>query len=307
MSRFSARQILDRVPDELRQHPQWVDWRYEERGGKATKVPVDPRTLGRADTTDAATWAAFPEAVAVAGRRGLAGVGFVFSRDDPFAGVDLDDCRDPATGTIADWAQDIIAALDSYSEVSPSGTGVKIFVRGTLPPKGRRRGPIEMYDRARFFTVTGRHLAGTPPTVEGRHAALAALHARLFARPAPARPRGTPVDPGRDAVDPDDARLLARAKGARNGARFEDLWAGEATAYGSASEADAALCAMLAFWTGPDPARIDRLFRRSARYREKWEREDYRRATIDLALQRSEYYRGRRERRAVRQGRVRIG
>ncbi len=270
------------VPAELRAHPQWVLWRFEKRQGKTTKVPINPRTSRRADTTDPTTWATFEEVVPLAGERGL-GIGFVFSPDDQFAGVDLDDCRDPLTGAIAAWATAIVSDLRSYTEVSPSGTGLKIFVRGDLPPGGNRKGAIELYDRARFFTVTGRHLSGTPVTVEGRQAALHGLHERIFGRPACDQPLPpihgtTPVSCTRS-----DAEIIARAKAAKNGAKFARLLAGDVTGYSSRSEADAALCALLAFYARGDLAAVDRLFRQSGLYREKWEREDYRRATLQLA------------------------
>jgi primase-polymerase (primpol)-like protein len=93
---------------------------------------------------------------------GYGGIGFVFTPEDDLCGVDLDGCLDPETGEIEGWAQEIIEELDSYTEISPSGTGVHVLVRGTLPAGRNRKGRFEAYDRGRYFTVTGRHLAGTP-------------------------------------------------------------------------------------------------------------------------------------------------
>src|SRR5260370_5495941 len=137
-------------------------------------------------------------------------------------------------------AQWIIHELSSYTEISPSGTGVHIVLRGDLPPGGRRQGHVEIYADGRYFTVTGRHVEGSPTTIEDRTAELAALHGRLFAtnsndidhRPLP-RPIASVAD--------DDAVLLDRARSASNGAKFSALWAGETTAYASPSEADLAL------------------------------------------------------------------
>lgn len=143
------------IPAELRECSQWVAWRYERRGEKWTKVPIDPKTGRMASSTDAATWASFDEAFALYQRGAADGVGFVFSTDDPFCGVDLDDCLDQASGDLLPWAAEIVRALNSYTEVSPSGTGVKIYVRAKLPPGGNRRGQVEMYDCKRFFCVTG--------------------------------------------------------------------------------------------------------------------------------------------------------
>ncbi len=154
---------LQGIPYELRAEPRWVVWRYEERDGKPTKVPYSALTHRRASTTDPADWTSFDLAAEYLLRRRLHdGLGFVLG--DGWAGVDLDGCRDVETGELHQKAREIITALDSYAEVSPSGTGIKVFVRGTLPP-GRRKVEkvfgagehhgIEMYDSGRFFCVTG--------------------------------------------------------------------------------------------------------------------------------------------------------
>ena len=170
---------LSTIPDELQRHDRWVVWRYETRGGKQTKVPSCPDAPSqRASVTDPSTWSTFAVAHAAV-EAGLAdGIGFVLG--DGFGGVDIDGCRNPETGEITDAALDIIKALDSYTEISPSGTGIKVFVRGVLPQGGRRKARLEMYDAGRYFTVTGEHVAGTPTTVEERNTALEALHKRTF-------------------------------------------------------------------------------------------------------------------------------
>ena len=119
------------VPTAARALPNWVGWRYETRDGKKTKVPIDPHTNRRAKTNDPTTWADYETALAAVAKYGLEGVGYVFAEDDPFSGIDIDDCRDPETGVIAEWAQEIIGAVPTYWEVSPSGTGVKGWVGAT--------------------------------------------------------------------------------------------------------------------------------------------------------------------------------
>ncbi len=279
-------------PRELRAVPQWICWTWEQRGEKRTKRPISPH--GRpASTTNGNDWTDYETAVRYASDRKLAGVGFVFTLDDPFAGVDLDNCIDEA-GVIADWAQTIIGEIDSYSEISPSGRGVKIFVRGMLPPDsqrnghGRRKGRIEMYEAGRFFTLTGDHLPGTPAIVEERTEALETVYRRVFAEPAAASTRAN----GNGRVSLSDQEIIDRAMRAENGHKFGRLWAGDISNYPSDSEADLALCSLLAFWTGPDEAAIDRLFRQSGLFRAKWERDDYRARTIAKALQRSEFWEG---------------
>lgn len=172
------------IPAELRAHAQWVLWRWELRENKWTKSPVNARTGAPAKSTDPATWASYDAATAVANVDG--GLGFVLSTSDPFVGVDLDGCRDFATSAITDEARAIVEDFASYPEISPSGTGMRIIVRGKLPPGGRKHGWLEVYDQARYLTITGAHLDGTPTTIEERTAELAVFHARYFPPPTPA-------------------------------------------------------------------------------------------------------------------------
>ena len=273
---------VENIPSELLDRRAWVAYRRE--GPK--KVPYNPRTGHKASCSDSSTWGTLEEAIAAYQGGGYDGIGFQLA--PPFVGVDLDGCRDRETGFIDDGAQAIIEQLDSYTEVSPSGEGVHIFVTGKLPPEGRRTKGVEIYGRGRYFTVTGQHLAGTPRTVEVRSAELSALHARLFGhrqRPVltgPPEAEGS-TKPHASASMSDD-ELIERIKASSNGDDFERLWRGEwGEDYESQSHADLALCSTLAFWTGRDPERMDRLFRQSGLYREKWERQDYSQATIAKA------------------------
>jgi putative DNA primase/helicase len=149
--------IPENIPEELIKRPQWVVWRYEERDGKPTKVPYTPHTSFRASTADSTTWRPFFEAHTAYARGRHDGIGFVFSSEDPYAGIDLDGCRDPETGEIEPWAQEILdrVADVAYVEISPSGTGIHIVVEGAVRDGGMRKGDVEMYSRGRFFTITG--------------------------------------------------------------------------------------------------------------------------------------------------------
>jgi hypothetical protein len=297
-----------RVPESLRALPQWIAWRLKPAptpGGKVGKVPVNPHTGRNASTTNSVSWGTFEQALASLERYGLAGVGFVFTKESGVVGVDLDKCRDAETGELEPWAQGIVETLNSYTEVSPTGTGVHVLARGELPSSGRRHGPVEMYDSGRFFTVTGQRIHGTPSTIEQRQEGLSAVHAKWIAsRQDHARdelPQASAhLAPAENSVDIADAtaqasevdsaeatstawkpvvprqeltddELLAAARRAKNGPKFAALFdEGRIEGYASASEADLALCAMLAFWTGRDPERINRLFRQSMLFREKW-------------------------------------
>jgi putative DNA primase/helicase len=160
--------VVENIPGQLTERPQWVCWRLEMRGDKPTKVPYTPGTERRASSTDLMTWRTFEDALAAyeAGEPPYDGIGFMFCSADPFVGIDLDDCRNPETGEIAAWAQKIISRVqEGYIEISPSGTGVHIIVEGSVRDGGRSRrkvrvgdevvGEIEMYSRERFFTITG--------------------------------------------------------------------------------------------------------------------------------------------------------
>ncbi len=214
--------------------------------------------------------------------RGLDGVGFVFSASDPFTGVDLDNCRDPQTGQLEPWAAEAVAELGSYTEISPSATGVKVFVAAGMPPVARKkRGKVEFYSDRRFFTVTGQHLPGTPGDVEARPEELRRVHARLIGE------RRKAAGGGGQATGLSDEEILERARRGKAGSEFARLWEGDITGFDSQSEADVALCGRLAFWTGPDPGRITWLFGLSALgQRSKWsERLEYREATVRTAIE----------------------
>jgi hypothetical protein len=138
-----------------------------------------------ASTVDKRHWCDFPTALAAYNKRQdrWSGIGFVFHELDGLVGIDLDNCLHES-GVPKDWAQPLLERFaDSYSEVSPSGRGVKIWVRGSLPSAVGKvhmdDGGIEMYDRSRYFCVTGQRFRGAPLQVEDHAADVLALHERL--------------------------------------------------------------------------------------------------------------------------------
>ena len=290
------------IPDALTSRDQWICWRFDwkDERDEWTKVPVDPRTGGFAKTTDPDTWTSFAQA-AEYHRRGAsdtAGLGFVFDKSDMIVGVDLDDCRDPDTGEPTDEARSIIERLDSWTEVSPSGTGYHVFAQGVIPDDGSRgdmatgSSHIEMYDQTRFFTVTGDHVGTTPGSVTPAPDVVKDLHAEYVADDdtdagGSSDGAGASSTPS-EIQDIDDADLIETAKNAENGDTFAQLWNGNTAGYPSHSEADQALCNYLAFWTGGDRSRMDRLFRQSGLHREKWDEDrgakTYGELTIDSAI-----------------------
>lgn len=271
----------NRIPAELTERPQWVLWRYEERDGKLTKPPLKANGKG-ASHSNPSTWTSFDQAlIACESEAGsFNGIGFVLSETDPYAGIDLDHCISP-DGEIEPWAAQIIERMQSYCEISPSGTGVRIFLKGGLPegaPRGGRKltglgdgtGAVEFYAQLRYLTVTGRHLAETPRTIEERGEAFHELYAELFPakEQAPTRPAWRPVA----SLVLDDHELLLRMFKSKNGHAIERLWGGDTSSYGDDdSAADMALCNHLAWWTNSDLDRMDRMFRRSGLFRDKWD------------------------------------
>ncbi len=278
---------LQNIPAELRELAQFVGWKWETRNGKSTKPPFNVATGAYASVDKPGTWSSYDTACTAMQSGGYGGLGFVLTESDPYAGVDLDKCRDPETGAITPEAQAIIERLSTYTEVSPSGTGLRLIAKGSvpsnlnqMPPSGGRR---EMYSSKRYLTLTGAHVAGTPRTIEERAEALSSLHAKWVTehaawtrrngtsasadpRPQPSTEREQPVSSS------DDMAVLERAFKASNGPAFAALWNGDwKRDHGSQSEADLALCNHLAFYTGKDPGRMDRLFRQSGLMREKWD------------------------------------
>jgi hypothetical protein len=277
---------FENIPDELLDEKQWVCWKYQERDGKDAKIPVDPNSGKPADPSDPETWASFGSALMYYGSEKTTGIGFVFSESDHYVGIDIDDCID-ADGTISDMGSEIVSTLASYTEQSPSGTGLHIIAKGNLPDGSNRRGSVEMYDERRFFTVTGQSVSGTPASIEHREDELNQVHEGYVQSSVDTEI----ITGGGDSPDPvsfSDEKLIEKAKAAKKGEKFARLWDGKTTDYKSHSEADAALCSHLAFWTNGDRSRIDSLFRRSGLMRPKWNEQrgdqTYGQKTIDEVL-----------------------
>lgn len=263
--------IIKNFPQELRDLDQWVVWRTEVRGDKPTKVPYNARTGGMAMTDNPSTWTKFDHACNVFSRGQYDGVGFVFSEHDPYCGIDFDN-RVDNNGEFEDQHRDWLIGLASYSEYSTSGTGAHVIIRGVLPEGGRKssKHDIEMYDRLRFFVVTGDHVLGTPLSINDRQSEIERLHTDVFP-PQAQQEKRQPVAAGN--IPHDDRALLDRMFSAKNGSDIRALWNGDTSAYNhDESAADIALCNHFAFYTGNDAERIDRLFRQSGLYREKWDR-----------------------------------
>lgn len=263
------------VPSTLTERDQWLLWRYKWKPDqeKWDKVPVNPKRGHRDSATDSDVWVSFEEVKEAyhADHINCDGIGFAFSEDDGIVGIDLDNCRDKDSGQTEAWAVDIVSKLDSWTEVSPSGTGFHVFVVADLPDGGNRSGDVEMYDSGRYFTVTGDHVDVTPTDLKERNGELAEVHSDHITDDADTGDTTVVTSDHTGDVDLTDQQLIEKAKNADNGPKFKRLYNGNTAGYPSHSEADEALCSLLAFWTRKDKQRIDRLFQESGLYREKWD------------------------------------
>lgn len=281
-TRFAA------VPITLRELDQWVVWCYEQRGDKTTKVPYNPQDGSKASSTNMQTWNTFALCCRALDEHPTAynGIGFMFKKGGGIFGFDGDHLYDPATGTIAPEAKAWLDRFATYTELSPGGHGIHAIGFGTLPGKGKKREPFEVYDQERYFTITGNHVPGYPTTLAQVNGALTDLweHLAKGTNEAPINP----VLPHEGTSVLTDSEVLDLADSAKNSAKFRDLWSGGMAGHASASSADLALCTMLAFWCRKDADQMDRLFRQSGLMRDKWDERRggsfYRELTIDKAI-----------------------
>jgi RecA-family ATPase len=280
---------LAKFPQTLKQLPLWILWRLETRDGAQTKVPY--RIDGvRASPTNPNDWTDFETACRAFDPEKYNGLGFVLRKEDNIVCIDLDECI--TDGKISDKAMYIVKILNSWTEISQSGKGLHIFVRGKKPTdqckvtlNTSEIKAIEVYDNARYIALTGNHLPGTPLEIMERQWALNDLYARYFPKqestPAPGA-----IKPHHD-LERSDEEIIALCRKAKNADKFVALFDhGDTSLYaGDESRADEALACMLAFYT-QDEAQLERLMTASALgQREKWRRrEDYRRMTIQKAL-----------------------
>lgn len=293
----------NKIPPELRQRDQWICWAYEGTKGKVPKIPGTNNS--NASATNSETWNKFEAAYQYHTGGHFNGVGFVLTKSDPYVMIDLDDCRNPGTGVIQAWVKEIIVKLGTYYEASPSGTGIRIIAKGTLPGAGRKRAvegtnhTVEIFDAGKYYTITGNTPRNAPKEIRECSKEILALYHSLKSDKSSKQNAATgeikQVSPTLS-----DENVIKRASEAKNGEKFKRLMAGDSSDYPSDSEADAALAALIGFYT-QDFDQILRVIQASGLWDDKWEqRADYRQNTITGALSKlTKHYHPPREKRAA--------
>ncbi len=298
---------FDTIPGDLRELNQWVLWRYEWKKGKNgspgkwDKPPYIPDG-SHASATDPTKWNSFDRVksayesglgLPVDSKKHFDGIGFVANRDTQsdlkFTLIDLDKCVNQSSGEIEPWAKEIIDAINSYTEISPSGTGIRIIAAGSLLPeggKGRKKGHVEIYQTGRYLTITGHELEEYPSRIEERIKEINNIYKEYFVKIIETEAAKCVTNEGfHKEHNLTDEEVITLATSASNGDKFRRLMDGDTSSYPSASEADEALCCILAFYS-KDPGQIERIWGQSGLgMREKFGRRDYREKTIKKALE----------------------
>lgn len=259
------------IPPELRAIPHWIVWKLEDIGAKKpTKIPYNPVTGRMASVNKSEDWADFDRAIqALSSNSGYNGIGFVFSNEDDYSFIDLDDTQ--GDDVALQRQIKIFQELDSYSEISPSGKGLHIIVKGKVLA-GRRRSFIEIYSSQRYATFTGNvYPQGTPKPIAERQSELTQLWEQMGEGGT-----ATVLYKGEAKEILSDKEVIAQACAASNAQKFKDLLDGNwQIYYGSQSEADFAFVDIIAFYS-KNKNQIIRIFRASQLgQREKAQRNDY--------------------------------
>lgn len=272
----SIRPDYTNIPEELRELPQFIMWKYVWREGESCWAKV-PYTTGKrlASTTNPDTWSTFEDCTATVADDYYDGIGFVFTKDDPYIGVDIDEC---VTGSkVNEKANELVDKLQSYTEFSPSKSGVHIICKGSIPKaaRGKWEGEnVEIYSEGRYFTFTGQPVDGEVKPITERTMAVRRVVGEIE------------KERSAKAVETSIERQL---RSALEKPHIRSLYEGDTSEYaGDQSAADLALCAKLAPYARGDRALLDAMFRRSALFRGKWDElrgaDTYGNMTMDKVL-----------------------
>lgn len=258
------------IPDELKQLKNWCVWKFQERNGKKTKIPFNAETGEFAKSNDKSTWSNYETAV---NAEGVDGIGFFF--EPPYLGIDIDDIDDDLHryqhgDKLDNIVNEFNEAFKSYTEVSPSGNGLHIIVKGKIPGSRRRKGNIEMYDSGRFFTMTGKRIGKYTDVTETSERVFKTIYDKYL-------PDNTVKYPTQNNYQQNihnlsEIDVINEIYKSKQSKLFDDLMRGTYEPYyNSHSEADMALANILAFWCAKDYTQMDSIFRQSNLYRDKWD------------------------------------
>ncbi len=269
----------ENIPQELKDKPRWILWKWIERDEKWTKPPFDPKTGKYAESTNPETWDSFDNTFLKYKSGSWDGIGFILNKE--YTGIDFDDFRKP-DGSILEPALSEIKRFNSYTEISPSATGFKTLIKAKLPAKGHHGESIGVFDNGRYFCITGNVMDLVSKEIEPRQEEINDLVRRMWPEDLSIREPGYEPEPRLD--DLSDLDLIEKIRSSANGPKFDRLWSGDISEYPSQSEADMALCSILSFWTGKDAPRMDRIFQQSGLMRDKWTKHGYNLRTINKSI-----------------------
>lgn len=278
----------ENIPDYLKEKRQWVNWKWMQRDkDKWTKPPYNPKTGEAAKVNDPETWSDFESVLNAYQNGSYDGIGIVLKKDMGIIGFDFDHCIE--NNEVSPDVRAYIDQLCTYTEKSPSGTGIRAFAFGTFPEvgrEGRKAGPYEVYAAGRYLTITGAVISASEK-IEHREKEISAVYRAMF----PEQQKKTRPEPRADNYRPpaDQQALLEKAFQSKCGSEIQALYSGnwEAAGCPSQSEGDQKLCFHFAFWYDRDPAAIDQMFRSSGLYRDKWDRKTGKKTYGEMTIERA--------------------
>lgn len=251
------RKIYNNIPGELKKIDNWVCW-------DSKKVPINPKNGQYAKSNDPSTWSDYETAIKVSEQ--FSGIGFMLGGTD-YVGVDIDELD---KGNNKEIAREFVDNLQSYTEYSPSGNGIHIWIKGKVDINKYRKGSVEMYDHTspRYLTFTG-NVVGDCQEINTSTGKLMKLYKKYI----DTEPKKTNIiQMPTKSLDLSESEIIDKIRGSNQGSKFDNLYNGMwESEYSSQSEADLALSNMLAFWTAKDYSKMDTIFRNSGLMREKWD------------------------------------
>ena len=287
-----------KIPEEMKALKRWICFKLENKDGRLNKTPINAINGKPARSNDPSTWTKFKLAINGCVKYECDGIGFMLG--DGIFGVDLDDSayKKFKKGELSEkeynlerikfeeLVEEFTTKLNSYTELSVSGKGYHIICYGTLP-EGRRRNDllgIETYDNLRYFAMTGNTTNNIP--LQERNEEIKELWAKYIDDGKIVKNKEIIENYQKPEIELEDDVIIQKIMNSKQKDKFERLYYnGDLTlTYDDHSRADQALCNILAFWTNKNKEQIDRIFRNSALYRDKWERQDYRERTINESL-----------------------